>query len=79
VSPRAGSSALVWPAHQLHGVFDVSPGSGHFDIAFGLELDGILGRFCNGLGAMGFQELPRIIVDFDFSHGVILLSFCAQP
>jgi hypothetical protein len=24
---------------------------------------------------MCFQQLPRIIVDFDFSHGVMLLSF----
>ena len=37
--------------------------------------DGVLGRFGNGLGAMCFQQLPCIVVDFDFSHGVMLLSF----
>jgi hypothetical protein len=73
------ASALMRPAHELHGVFDMPPGSGHFDVAFSLELDGVLGSFRDGLGAMGFQELPCIVVDFDFSHGVILLSFCAQP
>jgi hypothetical protein len=24
-----------------------------------------------------FQQLSRIVMDFDFSHGVMLLSFCA--
>jgi hypothetical protein len=48
------SSALVRPSHKLHGVFDMPPGSGEFDIALGLELDGIVGSFRNGLGAMGF-------------------------
>jgi hypothetical protein len=77
IAPQA-ASALVRPAHQLHGVFDVPPGSGHFDVASSLKLDGILGGFCNGFGAMSFQQLPRVVMDFDFSHGVILLSFCAQ-
>jgi hypothetical protein len=72
------ASALVRPAHELHGVFDMPPGSGQFDLAFCLEFDGVLGSFGNGLGAMCFQQLPRIVVDFDFSHGVILRSFCAQ-
>jgi hypothetical protein len=69
------ASALVGPAHELHGVFDMPPGSGQFDLAFCLEFDGVLGSFGNGLGAMCFQQLPRIVVDFDFSHGVMLLSF----
>src|SRR5258708_18731370 len=72
-APRA--SALVRPAHELHGVFDMPPGSGHFDIAFCLELDGVVGSFGNGPGAMCLQQLPRIVVNFDFSHGVMLLSF----
>jgi hypothetical protein len=42
------------------------------------ELDGVLGSFRNGLfrnglGAMCFQQLPRLRVDFDFSHVVMLL------
>ncbi|HEX9471026.1 MAG TPA: hypothetical protein VF957_15950 [Bradyrhizobium sp.] len=35
--------------------------------------------FRNGLGAVRFQQLSRIVMDFDFSHGVMFLSFCAQP
>jgi hypothetical protein len=73
VAPAA--SALVRPAHEIHGVFDMPPGFGQLDLAFCLELDGVLGSFRNGLGAMCFQQLPRIIMDFDFSHGVMLLSF----
>jgi hypothetical protein len=69
------ASALVGPAHDLHRIFDMPPGSGQFDLAFCLEFDGVLGSFGNGLGAMCFQQLPCIVVDFDFSHGVILLSF----
>src|SRR5437762_14227968 len=68
-------SALVPPAHYLHGVFDMPPGFGQFGLAFCLEFDGVLGCFRNGFGTMCFQQLPRIVVDFDFSHGVILLSF----
>src|SRR5215475_1910834 len=73
------ASALVRTAHQLHRVFDMPPGSGQFGLAFCFKLDGVLGSFRNGLGAMCFQQLPRIFVDFDFSHGVMLLSFWAQP
>jgi hypothetical protein len=69
------ASALVRPAHELHGVFDMPPGSSQFDLAFCLEFDGVLSSFGNGLGAMCFQQLPCIVVDFDFSHGVILRSF----
>src|SRR5262249_26352153 len=67
------ASALVRPTHQLHGVFNMPPGSGQFGLAFCFELNGVLGRFRNGLGAMCLQQLPRIVVDFDFSHGVTLL------
>src|SRR6266545_760116 len=50
------ASALVRPAHELHGVFDMPPGSGQLDLAFCLEFDGVLGSFGNGLGAMCFQQ-----------------------
>src|SRR4029077_20173562 len=60
---------------KLHGVFDMPPGFGHFDIALRFEINGIPSGFRNGFGAVGFQQLPRIVVDFDFSHGVTLLSF----
>src|SRR5215207_3535511 len=36
------ASALVRPAHELHGVFDMPPGSGQFGLAFCLEFDGVL-------------------------------------
>jgi hypothetical protein len=56
------------------------PGLGLFHLALCLEVDGILGGFGNGFGAVGFQQLPRIAMDFDFSHGVILLLFqAARP
>jgi hypothetical protein len=68
---------LVRPAHELHGVFDMPPGFGQFDIAFRLESYGVLNGFRNGFDAVCFEQLPRIVVDFDFSHGVTLLSFRA--
>src|SRR6478672_4109152 len=56
-------------------MLDMPPGSGQFDLAFCLEFDGVLGGFGDGLGAVCFQQLPRVVVDFDLSHGVILRSF----
>jgi hypothetical protein len=71
------ASALVRPTHELQGVFDVPPGSGQFHLALCFKVDGVLGSFRNGPGTMCFQQLTRIVMDFDFSHGVMLLSFCA--
>jgi hypothetical protein len=71
------ASALVRPTHELHGIFDMPPGSGQFHLALYFKVDGIPGSFRNGLGAVCFQQLSRIVVDFDFSHGVMLLSSCA--
>lgn len=68
------ATGLDRPAHDLHGVFDMSPGSGQFDVAFCLEFDGVLGRLRNRRGAMCFRQLPRTVVNLDFSHGVMLLS-----
>src|SRR5215467_6699947 len=67
--------ALVRPSHELHGVFDMPPGPGQLDLAFCFELDGVLGSFRNGFGAVGFQQLPRIAMDLDFLHGVIFPLF----
>jgi len=50
-----------------------------FHLALCFKVDGVLGSFRNGLGAVCFQQLTRIVMDFDFSHGVMLLSFCARP
>jgi hypothetical protein len=71
--------ALVRPAHKFHGVFDMPPVFGQFHLALCFKVDGFLGSFRNGLGPMCFQQLTRIGMDFDFSHGVMLLSFCARP
>src|SRR5258707_15519095 len=79
VTREPAASALVRPTHELQGVFDMVPGSGQFHLALCFKVDGVLGSFCNGLGAVCFQQLTRIVMDFDFSHGVMLLSFCARP
>ncbi len=51
------------------------PVSGQFDLALFFALNGFLSGFGNGLGAVCLQQLTRIVVDFDFSHGVMLLLF----
>jgi hypothetical protein len=79
VTRETAASALVRPTHELQGVFDMPPGSGQFHLALCFKVDGVLGSFRNGPGAVCFQQLTRIVVDFDFSHGVMLLSFCARP
>src|SRR5437868_12665600 len=66
------------PAHKLHGISDMPPGLGQFNIALHFEGNGVLGGFRNGLGAVGLKQLPRIIVDFDFPHGATLLLFRAR-
>src|SRR5882672_3396777 len=73
------ASALVRPTHELHGVFDMPPCSGQFHLALRFEFDGVLGSFGNRLRAVRFQQLSRIFMDLDFSHGVMLLSVCARP
>ena len=75
----SAASTLVRPAHKLHGVFDMPPVFGQFHLALCFKVDGVLRGFRNGLGAVCFQQLPRLVMDFDFSHGVMLLSFCARP
>jgi hypothetical protein len=71
------TSALVRSAHHLHGVFDVPPGLGLLDFTLRFEGDGLPRGFDDRLRAVCFQKLSRTLVDFDFSHGVMLLSFCA--
>src|SRR5258708_1158798 len=66
-------SALVRPAHKLYGVFDMPPVFGQFDLALLFEANGVLSGLHNCPGTVCFQQLPRIVVDFDFSHGVTLL------
>jgi hypothetical protein len=79
VAREPAASALVRPAHKLHGVFDMPPVFGQFELALCFKFDGVLGGFRNGLRAVCFQQLSRIVMDFDFSHGVMLLSFRARP
>jgi hypothetical protein len=71
----SAASALVRPSHKLHGVFDMSPGLRQFDLTFLFARNGLLSGFRYCLGAVRLQQLPRILVDFGFSHGVVLLSF----
>src|ERR1700739_1200167 len=68
------ASTLVRPAQKLQGVFDMPPVFGQFHLALCFKVDGILGGFRNGLCAVCFQQLSRIAMDFDFSHGVTLSS-----
>jgi hypothetical protein len=77
VAREPAASTLVRPAHKLHCVFDVPPGFGEFELALRFKVDRVPGSFCDGLGAVRFQQLSRIVVDFDFSHGVTLLSLRA--
>src|SRR6266487_4603861 len=73
------ASALVRPAHKLHGVFDMPPVFSQFHLALCFKVDGVLSGLRNCLGTVCFQQLPRIAVNFDFSHGVTLLLFSARP
>src|SRR5713101_5054398 len=77
VTCEPAASALVRPAHKLHGVFDMPPVFGPFDLALLFEANGVLSGLRNCLGTVCFQQLPRIAVNFDFSHGVTLLLFSA--
>jgi len=79
VTREPAALALVRPAHKLHGVFDMPPVFGQFHLALCFKVDGVLGSFRNGPGPVCFQQLTRLVMDFDFSHGVTLLSFCARP
>jgi len=79
VAREPAASALVRSAHKFHGVFDMPPVFGQFELALCFKFDGVLGGFRNSLRAVCFQQLSRIVMDFDFSHGVMLLSFRARP
>jgi hypothetical protein len=78
VAREPAASTLVRPAHEFHRVFDMPPGFGQFRLALGFEVDGVPGSFGDGFRAVRFQQLSRVIVDFDFPHGVTLLSLRAR-
>src|SRR6476469_7186830 len=65
-------------AHDFHCVFDIPPGSGQFHLAPGFKVNGIPGGFGNSLRAVRFQQLACVVMNFDFSHGAILLN-SARP
>jgi hypothetical protein len=75
----AVNSTFVRPAHQPHGCFDVPPSLGLLALALLLEVASLLSGFGYGLVTVSFQQLPRIVLDFDFlhSHGVMLLFVSA--
>jgi hypothetical protein len=68
-------SALVWPTHELHGVFYVTPFVSLFDLSLVLAIQCILGRMSDGRGAMPFKHLPCDGVDLELgNHGHLLIS-----
>src|SRR5262245_40111231 len=73
---RAATSAHVRPAHQFEGRLDVPPGFGFFVLALLFQHTRFLRGLGHGLVAVCLQQLPGVVVDFDFlhSHGVMLLS-----
>src|SRR5260370_32752044 len=72
-------STFVRAAHQLQGGFDVPPNLGLLVIALIFQGTSLLSGLDNGLVAVRFQQLPGVVLDFDFlhSHGVMLLLFGA--
>ena len=63
------ASALVRPAHKLHGVFDMAPGFGQFDIAIPFEVNGVLTASAMALAPCASSNCrASMLVDFDFSH-----------
>src|SRR5262249_28759988 len=76
--PVARRSACVRAAHHLDGGFDMPPGLGLLPIALLFEGRCFLRGLGDGLVAVRFQQLPGVVLDFDFvhSHGVISSSAC---
>src|SRR5262245_38047352 len=74
--PRAATSAHVRPAHQFQGRLDMPPGFGFFVLALLFKSTRLLRGLGHGLVAVCLQQLPGVVLDFDFlhSHGVMLLS-----
>jgi hypothetical protein len=73
-SPLAASLAFVRPTHQLQGRFDVSPNFGLFVSTLLFAGASLLSGLGNCLVTMCLEQLPRVVVDFDFSHshGIML-------
>ena len=52
-------STLMWSAHHLHGVLDVTPFLGLFSLAFALASQRIPGCLRDGSDSMLLEHLPR--------------------
>src|SRR5215472_10070629 len=74
---RAAFSALVRTAHQLERRLDVPPGLGLFIVALRFEAGRLLRGFGDRLVTVRFQELTRVVLDFDFPHYHGNLLFCS--
>jgi hypothetical protein len=76
----AATLGYVRAAHQHQRRFDVPPGFGFLVIAFLLEGTSLLCGLDNCHVTMRLQQLPRVVLDFDFSHfhGIPLLFFAAN-
>jgi hypothetical protein len=60
--------------HHLHGVFDMTPFPGFFQIAFALASNRVLGGFGNGNQAMLFKHLSRDRVNLQLGYHPVLLK-----
>src|SRR3954452_5602947 len=65
---RAGVSALVRTADDLHRVGDVAPLLGLIGLAAALASPGLFGGLCDRRKTMLFQHLARYSVDLDLGH-----------
>jgi hypothetical protein len=76
----AATLAYVRAAHQLQHCFDVPPSFGFLVPAFLFEGTSLLRGLDNCQVTMRLQQLPRVVLDFDFSHfhGIPLLFFAAN-
>lgn len=65
----------MWSAHHFQRVLDMPPVPGLLGLAFRFALGRALGRLCNCPGTMRLHQLPRIVMNFHFPHGVVLPFF----
>ena len=66
------ASALARPVHQQQCGFNASPSLRLFLVAGLLARRSLLRGLSDRPGAVRFQKLPRVVLDFSCIHGVIL-------
>ena len=65
---QISGSALVRPKHPLQCRLNEPPRLGFFALALIFQGASFLGRFGDGFVAMGFKQLPRVILNVGFWH-----------